>query len=61
MRWYLSFGYDFKKMGLVFNFGDEVKDDLVGWGYDVAPVLRSVTIRILFFEFIVGNLMILPE
>lgn len=59
MRWYFSFGYNFKSLGLSLIIKEESKDDLVGWGYDVAPVLRSVKIHLLFVEIAIGTLIIL--
>lgn len=56
MRWYFSFGYGFKKIGIACTVGDDLKEDLVGYGYDEAPILRSITIHIIFFEFVIGSL-----
>lgn len=56
MRWFIQFGYDFKKMGVSIIIGEEKKDDLVGYGYDIAPCLMYLTIQILFIEIKIGNL-----
>jgi hypothetical protein len=56
MRLYFKFGYDFGRMYVGVRLGDERMDDLVGYGYDTAPVLRSLTLRLLFFSVAVGNL-----
>lgn len=58
MRLYFSFGYDTKKLGLSVVAGEELKQDLVGYGYDAAPVLMYFKIHVLFFEVVVGNLFI---
>ncbi len=56
-RWYFSFGYAFKKIRLSIEFGDDDRSDLVGYGYDIAPILRSLKVNILFFEFVIGNIL----
>ena len=58
MRWYLSFGYGFKELKAGISFGDEEKSDLVGYGYDHAPILRSFKLNLLFIEIVIGNLII---
>lgn len=59
IRWFFGFGYGFKKVELGIKFGDELKDDLVGYGYDVPPILRCLKVNILFLEFTIGNLIII--
>lgn len=58
MRLYFSFGYNTKKLGLSIVVAEIVKSDLVGYGYDTAPTLISLKIRLLLFEFEIGNLFI---
>jgi len=58
MRWYFSFGYGFKEVALSLVIGDEEKCDLVGYGYDDAPIFRGIKIRILFIELVAGILII---
>lgn len=56
MRFYGSFGWGDKIMGLSLLVGEEVKHDLVGYGYDNAPTLTYLKIHLLFFEIVIGNL-----
>lgn len=55
---YFSFGYDFKTVGIGLNISEKSKDDLIGYGYDIAPKLVSLNIEFLFFKLIIGKLII---
>ena len=59
MRWYFSFGYNLKKLAVSISIADELKEDLVGYGYDTAPVLRRIEVCFLLFTIVIGNLIII--
>lgn len=57
-RPYFQFGYNLKKLGFCFIIQENLQEDLIGYGYDIAPTLWSIKIHILFFHLKVGCLFI---